>query len=47
MAGRNVFTLQMLPAFDPEEQYSDTADKIAGFFLDMGVAALPNERKKL
>jgi hypothetical protein len=46
-AGRKVFTLQTLPACDPEEQYSDTAGKIAGFSLHAGVAARSDERKKL
>ena len=46
-AGRKVFTLQTLPACDPEEQYSDTAGKIAGFSLHAGVAARADERKKL
>jgi hypothetical protein len=46
-AGRKVFTLQTLPASDPEEQYSDTAGKIAGFSLHAGVAARSDERKKL
>jgi len=32
-AGRKVFTLQTLPTCDPEEPYSDTAGKIAGFSL--------------
>jgi len=39
--------LQTLPACDPEEQYSDTAGKIAGFSLHAGVAARADERKKL
>ncbi len=46
-AGRKVFTLQTLPACDPEEQYSDTAGKIDGFSLHAGVAARADERKKL
>ena len=46
-AGRKVFTLQTLPACDPEEQYSDTAGKMAGFSLHAGVAARADERKKL
>ena len=46
-AGRKVFTLQTLPACDPEEQYSDTAGKIACFSLHAGVAARADERKKL
>ncbi len=39
--------MQTLPACDPEEQYSDTAGKIAGFSLHAGVAARADERKKL
>jgi len=46
-AGRKVFTLQTLPACDPEGKYSDTAGKIAGFSLHAGVAAKADERKKL
>ncbi len=46
-AGRKVFTLQTLPACDPEEQYSDTAGKMADFSLHAGVAARADERKKL
>jgi hypothetical protein len=46
-SGGKVFTLQTLPACDPEEQYSDTAGKIAGFSLHAGVAARSDERKKL
>ena len=38
---------QTLPACDSEEQYSDTAGKIAGFSLHAGVATRADERKKL
>lgn len=43
-AGRKVFTLQTLPACDPEDQFSDTVGKVAGFSLHAGVAARANER---
>ena len=42
-----VFTLQTLPACDPEDQFGDTVGKVAGFSLHAGVAARVNERKKL
>ena len=44
--GRKVFTLQTLPACEPDD-YADTADKVSGFSLHAGVAARANERKKL
>ncbi|VAX14567.1 hypothetical protein MNBD_GAMMA24-1589, partial [hydrothermal vent metagenome] len=37
--GRKVFTLQTLPACDPEDQFGDTAGLVAGFSLHAGVAA--------
>lgn len=46
-AGRKVFTLQTLPACDPEDQFGDTLGKVAGFSLHAGVAARADERKKL
>jgi hypothetical protein len=46
-AGPKVFTLQMLPACDPEDQVGDTVGKVAGFSLHAGVAARANERQKL
>jgi len=46
-AGRKVFTLQTLPACDPEDQFGDTVGKVAGFSLHAGVAARANERQKL
>ncbi len=46
-AGRKVFTLQTLPACDPEDQVGDTVGKVAGFSLHAGVAARANERQKL
>jgi hypothetical protein len=46
-AGRKVFTLQTLPACDPEDQVGDTVGKVAGFSLHAGVAARTNERQKL
>lgn len=45
--GRKVFTLQTLPAYDPEEPFGDTLSKVAGFSLHAGVAARADERKKL
>lgn len=46
-AGRKVFTLQTLPACEPEEPFGDTVGKVAGFSLHAGVAARADERKKL
>lgn len=46
-AGRKVFTLQTLPASDPEEPFGDAVGKVAGFSLHAGVAARADERKKL
>ena len=46
-AGRKVFTLQTLPACDPEDQFGDTPGLVAGFSLHAGVAARAYERKKL
>ena len=46
-AGRKVFTLQTLPACDPEDQVGDTVGKVAGFSLHAGVAARADERQKL
>ncbi|MCF1239124.1 MULTISPECIES: IS91 family transposase [Enterobacteriaceae] len=46
-AGRKVFTLQTLPACDPEDQFGDMPGKVAGFSLHAGVAARADERKKL
>ena len=46
-AGRKVFTLQTLPACDPEDQFGDTVGKVAGFSLHAGVAAKVHERNKL
>jgi len=46
-AGPKGFTLQMLPACDPEDQVGDTVGKVAGFSLHAGVAARANERQKL
>jgi hypothetical protein len=46
-AGRKVFTLQTLPACDPEEPFGDTVGKVGGFSLHAGVAAKAGERKKL
>ena len=46
-AGRKVFTLQTLPACEPEDQFGDTVGKVAGFSLHAGVAATADERGKL
>ena len=45
--GRKVFTLQTLPACDPEDQFGDTVGKVAGFSLHAGIAAKAHERNKL
>ena len=44
-AGRKVFTLQTLPACEPDD-YADTASKASGFSLHAGVAARSDECKK-
>ena len=46
-AGRKVFTLQTLPAYDLEEPFGGAAGQVTGFSLHAGVAARANERKKL
>ena len=46
-AGRKVFTLQTLPACDPQDPFGDTVGKVAGFSLHAGVAARAQERQKL
>jgi hypothetical protein len=38
-AGRKVFSLQTLPASDPQEALTETVGKVAGFSLHAGVAA--------
>jgi len=45
--GRKVFTLQTLPACDPDNPLADTVGKTAGFSLHAGVAAKARERDKL
>ncbi len=45
--GRKVFTLQTLPACDPEDQFGDAPGNVAGFSLHAGVAASAHERDKL
>jgi hypothetical protein len=45
-AGRKVFTLQTLPACEPDD-YADSAGKVSGFSLHAGVSARADERKKL
>ena len=42
-----MFTLQLLPACDPEDQFGDTVGKVVGFSLHAGVAAKAHKRKKL
>ena len=46
-AGRKVFTLQTLPAGDPDDSCGNTVAKVAGFSLHAGVAAKAYQRKKL
>jgi hypothetical protein len=45
--GRKVFTLQTLPASDPDGDFTDTLGEVAGFSLHAGVAAKARERNKL
>jgi hypothetical protein len=45
--GRKIFTLQTLPASDPDEDFTDTLGEVAGFSLHAGVAAKAQERSKL
>jgi hypothetical protein len=45
-AGRKVFTLQTLPACEPDD-YTDSVGQVFGFSLHAGVAASSDERKKL
>ena len=40
--GRKVFTLQTLPAGDPEDQFGDTVGKVAGFSLPQGTPLAPS-----
>ncbi len=44
--GRKVFSLQTLPACEPDG-YADSAGKVSGFSLHAGVSARADERKKL
>ena len=46
-AGRNVFTLQTMPACDPEERFGDAPSNVAVFSLHAGVAARAHERRML
>ena len=46
-AVRKVFTPQILPAYDPEDQFTETVGKVPGFSLHVGVAAKANKRDKL
>ena len=45
--GREVFTLQTLPACDADDALADTVGKTAGFSLHAGVATKARERDKL
>jgi hypothetical protein len=45
--GRKVFTLQTLPACDPEDRLNGTLGQAAGFSLHAGVASRGDERGKL
>ncbi len=45
--GRKVFTLQTLPACDPDDLFADTVGKTAGFSLHAGVAVKARKRDKL
>jgi len=45
-AGRKVFTLQTLPACEPDD-YTDSVGQVSGFSLHAGVSAKADERKKL
>jgi len=44
--GRKVFTLQPLPACEPEDQFAATVGQGTGFSLHAGVAARVDERQK-
>lgn len=44
--GRKVFTLQTLPARDPDEPFTNAVGAVAGFSLHAGVAAKAHERTK-
>lgn len=44
---RKVFTLQTLPACDPQDPFGDAVGKVAGFSLHAGVAARADERTNL
>jgi hypothetical protein len=46
-AGRKVFTLQTLPASDPEGGLANAVGKVAGFSLHADVSARADERLKL
>jgi hypothetical protein len=46
-AGCKVFTLQTLPAGDPDDPCGNTVGKVAGFSLHAGVAAKAYQRKNL
>ena len=44
--GRKVFTLQTLPAEDPDDPFADELGKVAGFSLHAGVVANAHQREK-
>ena len=46
-ADRKVFTLQTLPARDPDGDFTATLGEVTGFSLHAGVAAKAQERSKL
>lgn len=45
--GRKVFTLQTLPARDPDEPVTNAVGAVAGFSLHAGVATKAHQRDKL
>jgi len=46
-AGRKVFTLQTLPACDPEDTFGEAPGNVVGFSLHAAVATKAHERDKL
>ena len=46
-AGRKVFTLQTIPAWEEDDFGTDQLGRIGGFSLHAGVAVNTRERKKL
>ena len=45
--GRKVFTLQTLPACDPDERLADAVGNVSGFSLHASVATKAHQREKL